>query len=202
MGLRERKAARTRDHIIDVAIELFLAQGYEQTTIEQIAETAEVATSTLYRYFPSKELLILDRLLRLADLGSALKLRPPQEPLGESLTIILRDSLESMAEDPRGVALRRIFDVSPAPRSRLWDLVDAARIGLEVAIAERTGLPPGDLSVTMAARLALQVFAVAAERWARGDGSQSRAEILNDILVALADRPLILPTPINGRDFS
>ena len=71
MGLREVKAARTREHIVDVAIELFIAQGYDQTTMEQIAEKAEVAPSTLYRYFTSKDLLVAHRVtLWVAKVGA------------------------------------------------------------------------------------------------------------------------------------
>ena len=54
-GLRERKKAKTRAAIQEVALRLFERQGYEATTIEQIAEAAEVSPSTFFRYFGSKE---------------------------------------------------------------------------------------------------------------------------------------------------
>ncbi|HYA44907.1 MAG TPA: TetR family transcriptional regulator [Acidimicrobiales bacterium] len=59
MGLREKKKAKTRAAIQHAAIRLFREQGYEATTIEQIAEAVEVSPSTLFRYFPSKEDLVL-----------------------------------------------------------------------------------------------------------------------------------------------
>ena len=62
MGLRERNAAHTRELILDTALPLFLEQGYEATTMEEIAERAGIGTSTLYRYFPSKDLLVLEPL--------------------------------------------------------------------------------------------------------------------------------------------
>lgn len=57
-GLRERKKARTKLAIQEHAVRLFRDQGYAQTTIEQIAEAAEVSPSTVFRYFPTKEDLV------------------------------------------------------------------------------------------------------------------------------------------------
>jgi AcrR family transcriptional regulator len=54
-GLRERKKQKTRETIISVALALFAKQGYEQTTIAEIADAAEVSPRTIFAYFPSKE---------------------------------------------------------------------------------------------------------------------------------------------------
>ena len=59
VGLRERKKAKTRAAIQHEALRLFRARGYDTTTIEQIAEAAEVSPSTFFRYFPTKEAVVL-----------------------------------------------------------------------------------------------------------------------------------------------
>jgi AcrR family transcriptional regulator len=59
MGLRERKKAKTRTAIQHVALRLFREQGYEATTIEQIAEAVEISPSTFFRYYGAKEDLVL-----------------------------------------------------------------------------------------------------------------------------------------------
>lgn len=57
-GLRERKKQRTRATIVDVAARLCAQQGYENTTVDQIADAADVSPRTFSRYFPSKEAVI------------------------------------------------------------------------------------------------------------------------------------------------
>src|SRR4029450_10969347 len=55
VGLRERKKARTKTAIQEHALRVFRGQGYDATTVEQIAEAAEISPSTFFRYFPTKE---------------------------------------------------------------------------------------------------------------------------------------------------
>src|SRR4051794_22573890 len=62
LGLRERKKRRTRQAILDSAIHLFWVQGYDATTITQIADTVDVAPSTVFKYFPTKVEMVFSML--------------------------------------------------------------------------------------------------------------------------------------------
>lgn len=78
--LRERKRQRTRDTIVRAAIDLFSSQGYQQTTIAAIADRAEVAVSTVFAYFPTKEDLVFHFFPDLqASFARRLSLRPDGE---------------------------------------------------------------------------------------------------------------------------
>jgi AcrR family transcriptional regulator len=54
-GLRERKKRKTRETIVEVALDLFAEKGYEHTTIAEIADAAEISRRTVFAYFPTKE---------------------------------------------------------------------------------------------------------------------------------------------------
>lgn len=196
MGLREVKAERTRRHIVDVAYGLFLSQGYDPTTMEQIAEAAEVGSSTLYRYFPSKDLLLLDKLTASLDLASPLAARPADEPVAQALSRALLDAMESADDDPRFSDIRRIIDNAPVPRARLWDIVMQSRSRFEEVLAGRLGLAADDLRVVMAAGLSFHVWEIAAERWWSSDRTRSQAETLEEVLGALHAVDVLLPAPM------
>jgi AcrR family transcriptional regulator len=105
-GLRERKKQKTRDTIIEVALGLFAERGYEQTTIAEIAEAAEVSPRTIFAYFPSKEDILFCDLPALQErLAQALEERPE----GVTALDTLRDFiLESPVLGPNELVRKRI----------------------------------------------------------------------------------------------
>src|SRR5215472_16662896 len=147
-GLRERKKAKTRAAIQRRALRLFREQGYEATTVEQIAEAAEVSPSTFYRYFPTKEDVVLydpfDPVLIAAFQAQSPTLSPMQA-LREALHATFASiSREDMAEQwERGILIFAIPDV----RMRvLNDFLVTAQVLAEL-VASRMGLRPDDLAV-------------------------------------------------------
>ncbi len=91
LGLRERKKLRTRALIQKEALRLFLDQGFEATTIEEIAEAADIAPSTFFNYFPTKEDVVLQD-----DLDPVLLEAINMEPAGLSPISVLREAIHSV----------------------------------------------------------------------------------------------------------
>ena len=148
MGLRERKAARSRQTMMDVALELFLRDGFEETTMEQIAERAEVGTTTLYRYFPTKDQLLLDPLVEAIDPAPYLRARPADERLEISLGEALLAAAAAFDDAGSRISeMRRLVDAAAVPRAKLWDRFRTLREDLEKVIADRMGRDADDLSV-------------------------------------------------------
>ncbi|MEI1278800.1 TetR/AcrR family transcriptional regulator [Leptospira venezuelensis] len=86
MGLRETKKAKTRKIISDIARDLFIEKGYDAVTIVEIAEKAEVAVTTLFNYFPTKESLIFDLEDEIdADILKAIKERKKGQSILDAL---------------------------------------------------------------------------------------------------------------------
>ena len=69
-GLRQRKKDSSRRAIEDAAWELFAEQGYEETSINDIAERADVAPRTFFRYFPTKEAVLYPQFEELLAVGA------------------------------------------------------------------------------------------------------------------------------------
>ncbi len=194
MGLRETKAARTRAQIIDVAVRLFAERGYEKTTMEEIAERAEVGSSTLYRYFPSKDLIVLDPFTNVGALARALRERPETEPIEIALAHAIHEALDTIViSEPHLDAFRAIIDQSPAPRARLWDLIAQNRDLLEQAVADRLGRDTTDMFVIMTTRSALLIIELAADTWRGGDHRHSISEVADAIIDRVAAAGLVLP---------
>ncbi|UNT00592.1 TetR/AcrR family transcriptional regulator [Streptomyces tubbatahanensis] len=95
MGLRELKKERTRETIAETAIRLFLAKGFDQVSVTEVAATAEVSRRTLFTYFPTKEDLVLQRFAdHESEAARIVRARPPgQDPL-EALRDALLAALE------------------------------------------------------------------------------------------------------------
>ncbi|MFE9098650.1 TetR/AcrR family transcriptional regulator [Streptomyces sp. NPDC007264] len=177
LGLRERKKIKTRTAIRKATYRLVQEQGYDATTIEQIAEAAEVSPSTVFRYFPTKEdIVITDEYDPLPE--EALRARPVDEPVMESLRQVLRTAAErSMSgeyETPEETALRgRLMIEVPAVRSRITESMSVTGRMMCEVVAERTGRAPGDLEVRVFCMGVVGALMEAMRYWAehgqRGD---------------------------------
>jgi AcrR family transcriptional regulator len=182
MGLRETKVARTRARIISEAIKLFTVDGYDQTTMEAIAEAADIGTSTLYRYFSSKDLILIGPFEPAGGFAEFVASRPAEEELFAALAQAIREVATEMAKNDQILQVRALLDQNASARARLWDFLARDRELLEQTISTRAGLPRTDVRVALAARVALLVVELASDTWRDNARDQSMSQITEDIL--------------------
>ncbi|MEV7977177.1 TetR family transcriptional regulator [Streptomyces sp. NPDC086519] len=170
LGLRERKKIKTREAIRTATYALVEEQGYEATTIEQIAERAEVSPSTVFRYFPTKEDIVLtdeyDPLIM-----EELRSRPADEPWPDSLRYVMHRAVSLGMKDSHAVSrLRtRLMVEVPSVRSRMMESMSETGRMLCQAIGERTGRDPDSLEVRVYAMSIVGGLMETSMYWAEQD---------------------------------
>ncbi|MFF7446678.1 MULTISPECIES: TetR family transcriptional regulator [unclassified Streptomyces] len=155
-GLRETKKQETRQLISDHATRLFIEQGFEQTTIAEIATAARVAKKTVTNYFPRKEDLALDHQEQFtASLARTVDGRHPGESALAALRRAFADSVAS--QDPvagfSGQEFARMIADSPTLSNCVRGLHDRRAQHLAHALAGATGARPDDITVRTVAEL-------------------------------------------------
>jgi AcrR family transcriptional regulator len=151
-GLRERKKAKTRAAIREHALRLFEEQGYSATTVDQIAAAADVSQSTFFRYFPTKEDVIL------SDdydpvIVAGMRTQPPELHPVEAIRRSIRSAYENISPEDwaRERFRQELFRTVPELRARaVQQYVDTIEL-LAAAVAERAGLPADDFSARVVA---------------------------------------------------
>jgi AcrR family transcriptional regulator len=174
-GLRERKKARTRASIREHALRLFREQGYQATTVEQIAAAAEVSPSTFFRYFPTKEDVVLQD-----DMDTRMIEALEQQPAGLGPLSAVRAATQQVFASYTAADLAVIGETTrltmTAPEVRARALDEFARtIGVVAeAVANRAGRPADDLAVrTMAGAIVGVIMSITMPWEGWGDGRQT-----------------------------
>jgi AcrR family transcriptional regulator len=193
MGLREINAERTRQLIVDAAMELFFEHGYDATTMEDIAAHASIGISTLYRYFPTKDQLGTSLLGDPTLMAEELAGRPADEPIEKAIGQALLAFLRSAGDDPqRGAAFRRLLNDNPRLGMRVVEWLMETHHLLSEAVAARLGRPPGDLGARAAAWSAVFVLQ---EVGASADAGDTRDAVVvaREVMRRLARTAAVTP---------
>ncbi|HEX3779876.1 MAG TPA: TetR family transcriptional regulator [Pseudonocardiaceae bacterium] len=155
-GRRERKKAQTRRSLADAALRLFLQHGYDQVSVKDVADAADVSVTTLFKHFPSKEALVFDED---DDIETALVAAVRDRAPGRSIPAALRAHILATTPDitvPGFAEFLRMTTDTPALRDyghRMWMRHQTA---LAHAIAEEVGARPEDVACAALARFALE----------------------------------------------
>jgi len=147
-GLRERKKARTRASLREHALRLFSEQGYQATTIEQIAAAAEVSPSTFFRYYPTKEDVILQDDFD-ARVFEALERQPPELPPLAAIRAAFREGAGTLTpQEWEELTFASTLTMTvPEIRARSLDEFNRTISKMCEALAKRTGRAPDDIAV-------------------------------------------------------
>jgi AcrR family transcriptional regulator len=158
VGLAARKKERTKRQLAEAAADLFYERGYAATTIDDIVAAVEVSPRTFFRYFPTKEDLVVALGTTSLDLFlDALRNRPAEESL----------QVAAGWEDTSRVrSFLALLQETPALRARWLEEAYGKRDRMAAVIAERTGTHPADLrnliiagAITLTINTALQTWA-------------------------------------------
>jgi AcrR family transcriptional regulator len=163
IGRRERKKAATRQAIADTALRLFLERGYDQVSVREIAEVADVSTATLFKHFPSKEALVFDMD---ADREAALVSLVRDRPAGQSIVTVLREYVRGRRKRTTDAELAEFLELvnsTPALNEYIQRMWMRHTTALAHAIAEAYGVPEDDPMCAAFAHFALAADALARE---------------------------------------
>ena len=185
-SLRERKKARTRRVIQEQALLLFLAKGYEATSVGKIAAAAGVSHMTFFRHFPTKEDVVL------ADdydplIGELVAARPTDEPDVAKVRHALTDGLRRVCAADREAlfARTRLILHTPALRARLWDQAVATQRLIVSALTARPDHDGGDLRARVVVAACFAAVTIAAFAWVESDGADELPDLLDQAFIVL-----------------
>jgi AcrR family transcriptional regulator len=183
-GLRERKKQQTRDKIARVALELFAERGYDQTTVAEIADAADVSTRTIFAYFESKEdILFCDEPAFYESLKEALDTRPA----GVTTVDALREYLRSAVSQDDSMKMRKKI-VAEAKSLRLAERARFAQAEelLAESIARDLDSGPGDIRPAVVAASMTAAFTTMRDRVE----AESGEPLSNEQAMAILDEVL------------
>jgi AcrR family transcriptional regulator len=184
-GLRERKKQQTRETIVRVALELFAERGYDETTLAEIAEAADVSPRTIFSYFDSKEeILFCEESSSLEEVKAALE----QRPEGTTTVDAIRNLLADMPSPDNDAKLRKqVINSSPSLQLKMRARVAELEPVLAASFAKDLGSEPGDIRALLIAASATAAFGAVHDRIA---AETLGGEIAHERAMAIVDEVL------------
>ena len=181
LPLRERKKLRTRRALADAALRLFAEKGFDATTIDELADEAEVSKTTFFRFFPAKEAAGIEAE---AEVWAAYLSALAERPLSGTVLTGLHDTLATAAAgldaswDERFLATRRLIAAEPALLAYVQHYRATVRGQVADCLAVKLSLDPDDLRLPILAELAVSAWSIAGRHWVRNGGSGGRKALI------------------------
>lgn len=186
---RERKKLETRRALERSALRLFAERGYEQTTVEDIAEAADVAVRTFFRYFSSKQDVLFGDVVtdRISRLRHELAERPRDENPLESIRIVMALlDFTGPDEEQQILARMELMRRQPSFVGRYLEIMDDLRRAIVDFVADRTGLDPTeDLVPLLVGGACVASWDASLKVWVESGGKASLPDLRAEAYTAL-----------------
>ncbi|MCP2325834.1 AcrR family transcriptional regulator [Hamadaea flava] len=181
-GLRERKKAKTRKAIQEAAMRLIREQGYDATTVDQIAAAAEVSPATFFRYFPTKEDVIIQDEYDPMFVERWHELTPAGSPIGRIREVIRSTFTGLPRRDVDAIRERTVLMfTTPQVKARVWDNWLNTQHVFDELIGEHLGLPVSHPRVRATTGAMMGAILAVFETWI-ADPEKDLAELVDEAL--------------------
>jgi AcrR family transcriptional regulator len=186
--LAQRKRQLVADELTRAALDLLARKGFDAVTVDDIVGAAGVSKRTFFRYFASKEDVVVQFLGEMGTgMRAALAERPAQEPPSVALRHTVWSAVDACAgHGEQTLRVIRLILGTPALLARFLERQAQWRDALAEELARRLGLGPAGLYPQLAAGAALTAFDTVLQRWSAGEGDQDPAALPDEAFAVLA----------------
>jgi AcrR family transcriptional regulator len=187
-GVRARRRNAVKARLTECALRLFTEQGYDETTVDDIAAAGKTSRSSFFRYFGTKDDVVLTLLDEMGDdyverYRETLAQDGPRSALARAVTA----SVHKASEDPELYALMKLVVTTPSLRSRLQVKIEDWRLELQRLTAEHLGMDDDDLLPASLTHLVVGASSAAFTVWLQTEGKTDLLGLLDDALAYARD---------------
>lgn len=190
MSVWDRQRTAVRAEITAAARALFVERGFEATTVDQIVAAVGISRRSFFRYFGSKEDVLLGDLAARGDaVARALSQRPEEEDPWDALGNAMLAAQPETFNDPKAdLAVGRMMHETPSLRARLFEKRQHWRDALVPLVARRIGGPSAEFTASAIVSAVLSCVDTASDAWIASDGEADMAELYDRAVAAIRGR--------------
>ncbi|WP_433245224.1 TetR family transcriptional regulator [Streptosporangium sp. CA-135522] len=189
VSLAQRKRQLVSDELTEAALNLLALKGFDAVTVDEIVAAAGVSKRTFFRYFASKEDVVVQFLAEMgAGMRAELAGRPAKEPPSVALRHTVWVSVDAcVGHADRALRVVQLILGTPALLARFLERQAQWRDELAAEVAHRLGLDPAtDLYPQLAAGTALTAFDTVLQRWSDSGGTEDPAALIDRAFAVIA----------------
>lgn len=193
MGLRERTRNAVREQLAEAALKLFVEQGFEATTVEQIAAATGLSRRSFHRYFASKEDVLGQWFVEMGEqLAAALASRPPEEAPWYALRRTFDGLIEGLSSRPEALSITRMMLNTPALHGSHLEKQAQWRSALGEVLRQRLAdgaSRPAHVAAVALVGAALASLDSAQAEWVSEDNHRPLDRLVDEAMNAVAPLP-------------